>query len=36
LVRVHVLKPAMRITVSINMVFGIAGRYSRASVQQSR
>jgi hypothetical protein len=30
-VPLHVLKPAMRINVSINMLFGIAARYSRES-----
>jgi hypothetical protein len=35
-VPLHVLKPAMRISVSINMLFGIAVRYSRESAQQCR
>ena len=30
-VPLHVLKPAMRINVSINMLFGIAACYSRES-----
>jgi hypothetical protein len=30
-VPLHVLKPAMKINVSINMLFGIAARYSRES-----
>ena len=30
-VPLHVLKPVMRITVSVNMLFGIAARYSRES-----
>jgi len=30
-VPLHVLKPAMRINVSINMLFGIAARYFRES-----
>ena len=30
-VPLHVLRPAMRINVSINMLFGIAGCYSRGS-----
>jgi hypothetical protein len=30
-VPLHVLKPAMRINVSINMFFGTAARYSRES-----
>jgi hypothetical protein len=30
-VPLHVLKPAMRITVSINMLFGIAASYYRES-----
>jgi hypothetical protein len=30
-VPLHVLKPAMRINVNINMLFGIAARYSRES-----
>jgi hypothetical protein len=30
-VPLHVLKPAMRINVSINMLFGIAARYARES-----
>src|SRR5215472_16609800 len=30
-VPLHVLKPAMRITASINMLFDIAARYSRES-----
>jgi hypothetical protein len=30
-VPLHVLKSAMRINVSINMLFGIAARYSRES-----
>jgi hypothetical protein len=33
-VPLHVLKPAMRINVSINMLFGIAARYSRNVPQQ--
>ena len=35
-VPLHVLKSAMRISVSINMLFGIAPRYSRESAQQFR
>ena len=35
-VPLHVLKPAMRINVSINMLFGIAVCYSRESAQQCR
>jgi hypothetical protein len=30
-VPLHVLKPAMKINVSINMLFGIPARYSRES-----
>jgi hypothetical protein len=30
-VPLHVLKPAMKINVRINMLFGIAARYSRES-----
>ncbi len=30
-VPLHVLKPAMKINVSINMLFGTAARYSRES-----
>jgi hypothetical protein len=33
-VPLHVLKPAMRINVSISMLFGIAAFYSRKSAQQ--
>jgi len=32
----HVLKPAMRINVSINMLFGTSSCYSHESAQQCR
>jgi hypothetical protein len=35
-VPVHVLKPAIRISVSITMLFGIAARYSRESAPAMR
>jgi hypothetical protein len=35
-VPLHVLKPAMRINVSINMLFGIAACYSRESAAAMR
>jgi hypothetical protein len=35
-VPLHVLKPAMRINVSINMLFGIAACYSRKSAPAMR